>query len=316
MCTWNGAPYLPAQLGSIIKQKRKPDELVVCDDVSSDTTRKILDSFAADSNFPVRIIENAARLGSTENFAQAISNCNGDVIVLADQDDVWDSTKLSVTEEHFQKRSDLGGIFTNAELIDQHGNKLNEFLWNAVGFNYRKKSALQGGRGLESLIQGNYVTGATLAFRSCWRNLLLPIPSGWVHDHWIATLLSVATQLDFDQATLIQYRIHPLQQLGVRNRRRIDSAIYLRAAQRSDEVASRFKQFDALDPNEVLERCFKISRHFRFRGTLPKERSKRIGAIVHETLNGNYFRYSMGMKSILRDLIWDFGHGATNSEAP
>lgn len=304
MCTWNGASYLPAQLTSILKQTRKPDELVVCDDVSSDTTKKLLDSFASNSDFPVRVIENSTRLGSTGNFAKAISICTGEVIVLADQDDIWDSAKLAVTEEHFQNRPSLGGIFTDAKLIDQHGNELNESLWSAVGFNYRKKSALHEGRGLDSLIQGNYVTGATLAFRSCWRSLLLPIPSGWVHDHWIATLLSVATQLDFDQAPLIKYRIHPLQQFGVKkNWRRIDNTIYLRAAQRSDEVAARFKQFDAGGQHEAEERFCAISKHFRTRGTLPKERSKRIAAILQEALNGNYFRYSMGIKSIFRDLI-------------
>lgn len=322
MCTWNGISYLPAQLTSIIEQSRKPDELVVCDDGSSDSTRDLLHHFSANADFPVRIIENSTRLGSTANFAKAISMCNGEIIVLSDQDDVWDRKKIAITEDHFQRRPSVGGIFSNAELVDQYGNKLNEFLWNAVGFNARKQNALLRGYGLENLIQSNYVTGATLSFRSVWKNLLLPIPSGWVHDHWIATLLSVATQLEFDQIPLVQYRIHPSQQLGVKSRHRsvaevlrrafqIDSAVYHQAAQRSEEVASRFQEFDAVGLLEAVERCRAISSHFQSRGTLSKGRSKGISVIAQEVLNGNYFRYSMGLKSILRDLLWNFNHRTT-----
>ena len=43
MCTFNGADYLQEQLLSIAKQTYLPDELVVCDDGSTDSTLQILD---------------------------------------------------------------------------------------------------------------------------------------------------------------------------------------------------------------------------------------------------------------------------------
>ncbi len=38
MCTYNGERFLAEQLDSIAKQSRLPDELVVCDDGSTDRT--------------------------------------------------------------------------------------------------------------------------------------------------------------------------------------------------------------------------------------------------------------------------------------
>ena len=105
MCTWNGISYLPSQLDSIAKQTRRPDELVICDDASRDNTIVLLRSFAVTANFPVHIIENPARLGSTANFSKAISLCQGDVIVFSDQDDVWQIEKLAMIERCSPERN-------------------------------------------------------------------------------------------------------------------------------------------------------------------------------------------------------------------
>ena len=47
LCTCNGADFLPEQLASYVAQTRRPDELVVCDDASTDATRSVLEAFAA-----------------------------------------------------------------------------------------------------------------------------------------------------------------------------------------------------------------------------------------------------------------------------
>lgn len=51
--------------------------------------------------FPVRLYRNASRLGSTANFENAIRRCDGDVIALCDQDDVWLPEKLARLEAAF-----------------------------------------------------------------------------------------------------------------------------------------------------------------------------------------------------------------------
>ncbi|MBN9522205.1 glycosyltransferase, partial [bacterium] len=48
LCTFNGERFLPDQLASIRAQERLPDELVACDDGSTDHTIELLRAFAAE----------------------------------------------------------------------------------------------------------------------------------------------------------------------------------------------------------------------------------------------------------------------------
>ena len=82
MCTYNGALHLHEQLDSFTSQSYPPNELIVCDDGSTDDTVSLIENFATHSTFPVRISRNERNLGSTKNFEKAISLCGGDLIDL------------------------------------------------------------------------------------------------------------------------------------------------------------------------------------------------------------------------------------------
>src|SRR5690606_8953402 len=77
MCTYNGEKYLAEQLESILRQDHPVDELVVCDDGSSDRTIAILNEFAQKAPFVVGIHVNEKNLGSTKNFEKALTLCQG-----------------------------------------------------------------------------------------------------------------------------------------------------------------------------------------------------------------------------------------------
>ncbi len=120
MCTFNGAQYLGEQLASLLAQIRLPDELIICDDGSRDNTCDILRAFAGKVPFEIHIHVNETTLGSTKNFEKIISLCSGDIIALSDQDDVWYPQKLSLIEQAFLQNPQMGGVFTNAEIVDQN----------------------------------------------------------------------------------------------------------------------------------------------------------------------------------------------------
>jgi Glycosyl transferase family 2 len=96
MATYNGARFLEPQLESIASQTRLPDELVVCDDQSSDESVGIVERFASRAPFEVRVERNPERLGFAGNFLKAARLSRGDVIAWSDQDDVWMPEKLAV----------------------------------------------------------------------------------------------------------------------------------------------------------------------------------------------------------------------------
>ena len=224
ICTYNGAEFLPAQLQSIITQSRPPDEIVICDDRSSDDTQKLLAQFASESSVPIKLQINDQNLGSVKNFERAISLCTGDVIALSDQDDVWRNDKLHLFENVLNDSPSAGLVFSDAAIVDENLTPLNRRMWDEVGFDAHKRKLVRTGRALEVLITGWTVTGATMAFRSSFVKLSLPIPDeiAMIHDGWIAlTIAAVADVVALDEP-LIQYRQHAQQQIGAPARKEAD----------------------------------------------------------------------------------------------
>ena len=95
MTTFNGEKYLQEQLDSFVVQTRRPDELIIFDDCSTDETLAIALNFAEGSPFAVKVFSNDRNLGYSQNFSRALKLCSGDYVFLSDQDDVWHPEKIA-----------------------------------------------------------------------------------------------------------------------------------------------------------------------------------------------------------------------------
>src|SRR5215204_2444596 len=215
--TYNGAMYLHTQLQSIANQLRLPDELIVCDDGSSDATTEITRTFTASVPFAVSLYVNQARLGAVKNYEQALGHCNADVIVLCDQDDFWHHEKLVRIEKTFSASPNVGLWFSDAELIDEQGTPVNQRLWQYT-FKKNHQRQVRSGKAFEILLQRHIVTGATMAFRGCFKEMVLPIPGHipLLHDGWIALIISAIADVAMLEEPLIAYRLHPQQHSGIK----------------------------------------------------------------------------------------------------
>jgi len=107
MATYNGARYLEPQLESIAAQTRLPDELVVCDDQSSDDSVEILERFASRAPFEMRVVRNPERLGFAGYFPHAARLSRGDVIAWSDQDDIWMPEKLAICARELESDDEV-----------------------------------------------------------------------------------------------------------------------------------------------------------------------------------------------------------------
>ena len=311
LCTYNGASFLRDQLASIAAQTRLPDELVVCDDRSEDGTIDIIDDLRLKVQIPVRLSINAERLGSTRNFERAIGLCAGDIIALADQDDIWLPEKLARVEAAFLDVPKAGAVFSDAEIVDAHGQPLGERLWHVVGFDRPQQHALRAGRTLQVLLKHNVVTGATLAFRASHRALVLPIPDNWVHDGWIALLIAATTELEMLPEPLVKYRRHAGQQLGAMKRgllkrwqwaQATSAENYLSVAAQYEAARARLALLPAAHIRaEALHMLDEKTRHFHRRASLPHAKIARLSPILSELVARQYHRYSNGWTSAIKD---------------
>lgn len=315
MCTYNGARFLPEQLGSIAGQTRLPGELVICDDGSGDGTVEIVRNFARHAAFPVRLQINEKNLGSTKNFERAIGLCQGEIIVLADQDDVWLPQKLSCMAKILECSEDIGAVFSDAELIDEDSRPLGTTLWSTFLFNSRELEKFRGGQGLKVLLKHSLVTGATMAFRSKFRDLVLPIPSNHVQDFWIALLIASVSQLSPIRAPLMRYRKHAAQQIGPRYtgslRQTMDVSktvardYYLGEAERFKDVLEHLCDCCVKFPfhSNALGLIQQKISHRKARGSFPKSRLLRLPSLFWEMVTFRYWRYSNGLGSVAKDLL-------------
>jgi glycosyltransferase involved in cell wall biosynthesis len=151
LCSWNGEQFIDEQLESLARQIRLPDELIICDDASSDSTIGKLQRFAAGASFIVTIHRNRERLGVARNLEQAISLCTGELILLADQDDVWQPEKIARIVRAFEQDPEIDCIFTDAELINQVGTPMRKGLWRTIGFDRAERGMVRMGRALDVL---------------------------------------------------------------------------------------------------------------------------------------------------------------------
>ncbi len=314
MCTFNGGRFLGEQLASIAAQDRPPDELVVCDDGSSDGSVEIVREFARRTRFLTRIVVNDRNLGSTKNFEKAISLCKNAIVVLADQDDVWYRHKLCRIEKAFLRSSEIILAFSDADMIGDDSQPLGVRLWSTFSFNYAEQLRFVNGHALKVLLKHPVVTGATMAFRRECFDRFSPIPAKLIHDRWISFLLAAQGKFEVIPDPLMQYRQHRLQQVGpgARSpRERVGRARLMTPNSYLDEV-ERFHEFrDRLqerrtslpDAEGALKEIKRKISHLEHRARLPRARIARIPRVFWQTLNGDYWRYSAGLDSIAKDLV-------------
>lgn len=314
MCIFNGKQFLGEQLDSIAEQQRPPDELIVCDDGSSDGSFEIVTEFAKRAPFPTRLMVNDKNLGSTKNFEQAISLCQGAIVALADQDDVWYRHKLERLEKAFLKSTEIVAAFSDADLIDSDSRPLGSRLWPSLLFDAREQIQFSNGNALGVLIKHPVITGATLAFRRQLFEPMVPIPKDEIHDKWISLLLAARGPFEIISEPLMQYRRHRDQQIGpgpqsLRQRvvqaqdrgRDFHRGEIARLRQLNVKLRERKVDFPNADAaQKEIER--KIA-HLEHRAGLPHARVARIPAVLREAFKGGYRRYSSGWNSVAKDLV-------------
>jgi glycosyltransferase involved in cell wall biosynthesis len=224
LCTYNGELYLKEQIESIFKQSRLPDEIIVCDDCSLDSTLKMLNEFRKNSPIPFKIYLNKKNLGVSKNFEKAISLCSGDIIFLSDQDDAWLPEKIEKVIEVFNNNKDCSYVFSDAFIVDENLHSLGYTMWKSISFDRFQRKKFMKGQQLEGLLKHYVVTGSTMAFHSRIREIVLPIPEIWIHDAWITLFGSIFGKGCFIEEPLIYYRQHNYQLIGGRKLKVIDKS--------------------------------------------------------------------------------------------
>lgn len=197
MATFNGQAFIRSQIQSIVDQLDRNDELVISDDGSTDSTLEIVGSFY---DCRVKVYHNKGRSGPVGNFENAIKNSICPVIVLSDQDDIWDSNKLNYIRSCFSVSSCSPRVFQfNGCCIDKNGLLVQDDLFAYLKFH----------SGFFNTIVRNTFIGCNMAFDRSLLSVLLPFPSKIpMHDSWIACCGYMFGQVYCHTRKVFHYRLH------------------------------------------------------------------------------------------------------------
>ncbi|HEA20194.1 MAG TPA: glycosyltransferase family 2 protein [Pricia antarctica] len=191
MAVYNGEKYLREQIDSILPQLGETDELIISDDGSTDNTLKILDAY---NDLRIKVLKSNGR-NIIKNFENALTHSSGEIIFLADQDDIWYPSKVPECLKYLRKY-DL--VFSNVEVFRDDIADMELF--------YSKKGTKTGI--LRNLIKNNYI-GATMAFKRRILEKSLPFPRNiYMHDIWLAMTAEIVGKTFFIEKPLMGYRRH------------------------------------------------------------------------------------------------------------
>lgn len=94
---YNGEKYIIDQLESIHNQTCRLDEVLIFDDGSKDSTPELVKRFITDNDLEDwQFIVNQTKKGWRRNFMDGLCAASGDIVFLADQDDIWMPGKIEL----------------------------------------------------------------------------------------------------------------------------------------------------------------------------------------------------------------------------
>lgn len=200
MATYNGERFVHEQIESILLQLENDDELIISDDASTDSTMSIINNLT-DSR--IRVIDNQSSRSATRNFENALCHATGDIIFLADQDDVWFYDKVRLMKLQLITH-DL--VVSNCNFIDENGQSL-----GGSFFEY-----FHSGPGILKNFAKNTFLGNCMAFRRTVLERALPFPHELhkatryliYQDVWLGLLANCLFRVVFIPQKLSGFRRH------------------------------------------------------------------------------------------------------------
>lgn len=203
LAAYNGAEHISEQICSILCQLPADGRLIISDDGSTDRTLDIIRSY---DDCRIKLMKGPGK-GVVRNFEFLLENCTGDLVFLADQDDIWHKNKVAVvsrtlldadlTASNATIMSSLGGLDASFQDL---------FAWRSPK------------GGLISNIARNGFVGCTMAFRREILSYALPFPKHIaMHDQWLALITLVMGRVQVIDEQLISYRRHATNVTGFKS---------------------------------------------------------------------------------------------------
>lgn len=261
--TFNGGLFFDEQINSILNQTYRDFEILIRDDGSTDTyfIEKLKDYQRQYDQIKLLLKEN---IGVTWSFFELLKACpaSTDLVILADQDDVWLPTRIERTVALIQSQTPDIPLLCSCgfEYVDENLNFISRSPINRhIGFN-------------NALVQ-NPIPGCTMCINNAALRILQPfIPEkAVIHDWWIYLVVSATGTVIQESDVSVRYRQHDNNVLGGttsfieknhrRFKRRLNAMIY-KVYDQVEEFKSLYNGLISETHNNEINRFLKTKSDF------------------------------------------------------
>jgi glycosyltransferase involved in cell wall biosynthesis len=208
LSTFNGEPYLPAQLDSIRNQTHADWRLAWRDDGSSDNSVAAVEAFSTTLAIGqcARSPSSGTHLGAEGSFLQLLSeNAGSPFIAFSDQDDRWLPDKLQ------RAVARLGGCDRPALYCARQMLTDDDFSHPRLSVKFEARP------GFPASLTQNIATGNTIVMNHAAARLVasMPAPAASPHDWWSYIVVSACGgQVIYDPEPAVLYRQHMKNMIG------------------------------------------------------------------------------------------------------
>ncbi|HEX6489366.1 MAG TPA: glycosyltransferase [Candidatus Dormibacteraeota bacterium] len=204
----NQAPFVLEALASIAAQERRPDQLVVVDDGSTDGSQSAVAAWLEHSEIPSTLIANGSNVGICRVMNLALEKATGDYIAVLHGDDVWLPNKLRLQAAALDATSDdVSLVYSDAEVIDEHGRPLEPSVLDRYGVPRPRPSGQVTAQILDRTLQ---LAGHATLIKRAWLDKVGPYDERLrAEDYSMWLRLALRSQFVFVDAVVAKWRVVP-----------------------------------------------------------------------------------------------------------
>lgn len=305
MATYNGAYYVREQLQSIIEQTVDVDEIVICDDCSIDNTVDIIRDLFQGGKITYHIVQHDINKGVIKSFEDAMALCTGDIIILADQDDVWLKTKVEhIIDVYAKDRPNV--ILTDAYIVDRDL-KISTTLWKTLHFNSQKATVISKDVIITEMIKRNIFTGMCMAIDKEFFQKCDKCPTIMLHDEWYGWNAICLGKVQFVPLPLAKYRQHSTNVIGSGKYSRITSFKNARLKICDSSMLKKMKcDFLMSSFEDVIlhKKIIDAMAFYEWRTRIRRHDSRDLIRCINFFVKLSYYKYTSGTENALwKDLF-------------
>ncbi|MDP4264741.1 MAG: glycosyltransferase [Bacteroidota bacterium] len=198
MCTYNGSRFVAEQIDSICRQTHTNLQIIIVDDASADTTYEIVKQYAAKDE-RISPYRNENNLGFNLNFNKACQLAKGDFIAIADQDDIWEPSKVETL---------LAKINEDPEILLVHCISARFEKFGEFHLKSHKLVNYSAGKDVRNFFLSNFISGHNMLIRRSLLEKSFPFPPNVYYDWWLAAVACCHGRIEPVSQILVWHRMH------------------------------------------------------------------------------------------------------------